>query len=128
VNSRPTLCLILEGAYPFIAGGVSSWVAEYPYPVDFRFSFFSEFRRYWQFAVIGLFYNAAIWVDKWIMWFAPGRAVVTGGIWTNPAYDSAMFLAYLTIVPATTLFLVAVETRFFEHYFASIRTSRTTRL
>jgi uncharacterized membrane protein len=51
------------------------------------------------------------------MWFAPGRAAVTGGIWTNPAYDGAMFLAYLTIIPATTLFLVAVETRFFEHYF-----------
>jgi uncharacterized membrane protein len=90
--------------------------AEYPYPVDFRFPFFAEFRRYWQFAVIGLFYNAAIWVDKWIMWFAPGGAAVTDGIWTNPAYDGAMFLAYLTIIPATTLFLVAVETRFFEHY------------
>ena len=89
---------------------------EYPYRAHLGFSFVSEFRHYWQFAVIGLLYNAAIWVDKWIMWFAPGQVAITGGIWTNPAYDGAMFLAYLTIVPATTLFLVAVETRFFEHY------------
>ncbi len=102
----------------FIFFGLSARIfAEYPYPAHFQFAFILEFRRYWQFAVIGLFYNAAIWVDKWIMWFAPGRVAVTGGIWTNPAYDGAMFLAYLTIVPATTLFLVAVETRFFEHYF-----------
>jgi uncharacterized membrane protein len=91
--------------------------AEYPHWANLRFSFILDFRRYWQFAVIGLLYNAAIWVDKWIMWFAPGRVVIDGGLPTNPAYDGAMFLAYLTIVPATTLFLVAVETRFFEHYF-----------
>jgi polysaccharide biosynthesis protein PelG len=90
--------------------------AEYPYPARLRFWFILDFRRYWQFAVVGLLYNAAIWVDKWIMWFAPGRVMIAGGIATNPAYDGAMFLAYLSIVPATTLFLVAVETRFFEHY------------
>ncbi len=38
------------------------------------------------------------------------------GIWSNPSYDSAMFLAYLTIIPTATLFLIVVETRFFEHY------------
>jgi uncharacterized membrane protein len=90
--------------------------AEYPAPARLRPIFLLDFRRYWQFALVGLLYNAAIWVDKWIMWFAPGRVVIAGGIATNPAYDGAMFLAYLTIVPATTLFLVAVETRFFEHY------------
>jgi uncharacterized membrane protein len=90
--------------------------AEYPHPANIRLSFLLDFRRYWQFALVGLLYNAAIWVDKWIMWFAPGRVVIAGGMPTHPAYDGAMFLAYLTSVPATTLFLVAVETRFFEHY------------
>jgi len=90
--------------------------AEYPTRARLQLSFILDFGRYWQFALVGLLYNAAIWVDKWIMWFAPGRVVIAGGIPVNPAYDGAMFLAYLTIVPATTLFLVAVETRFFEHY------------
>ena len=38
------------------------------------------------------------------------------GLVTNPAYDSSMFLAYLTIVPALVLFVVSVETRFYERY------------
>jgi uncharacterized membrane protein len=92
--------------------------SEYPYRARFDFSIVREFRQYWQFAMIGLLYNAGAWADKWIMWFAEGegRAEITRGLWTNPVYDGAMFLAYLTMVPATTLFLVAVETRFFEHY------------
>ena len=88
--------------------------AEYPYQT--RSLLVLDFRRYWQFAMIGLLYNAGVWVDKWIMWCAPGNVVIAGGIWSNPPYDSAMFLAYLTIIPATTLFLIVVETRFFEHY------------
>jgi uncharacterized membrane protein len=88
--------------------------AEYPYRAQSLLVL--DFRRYWHFALVGLLYNAAVWVDKWIMWFAPGSVTIARGIWTNPPYDSAMFLAYLTIIPTTTLFLVAVETRFFEHY------------
>jgi uncharacterized membrane protein len=90
--------------------------AEYPKPVRRPFAFLAGFRNYWEFALVGLLYNAAIWVDKWIMWFAPGRVLVAGMMPANPAYDGAMFLAYLTIVPAMALFLLAIETRFFENY------------
>ncbi|MBV8577463.1 MAG: exopolysaccharide Pel transporter PelG [Acetobacteraceae bacterium] len=91
--------------------------AEYPYAVQKPFAFLEDFRRYWELALIGLLYNAAIWVDKWIMWlFAPGRVVIAGAMPAHPAYDGAMFLAYLTVVPAMATFLVVVETRFFEHY------------
>jgi polysaccharide biosynthesis protein PelG len=90
--------------------------AEYPHRVQHPFAFLIGFLSYWEFALVGLLYNAAIWVDKWIMWFAPGRVLVAGMMPANPAYDGAMFLAYLTIVPAMALFLVAVETRFFENY------------
>ena len=90
--------------------------AEYPYEVIRPFAFVPQFKRYWELALIGLLYNAAIWVDKWIMWFAPGRIVIAGTMPAHPAYDGAMFLAYLWIVPSMVLFLVAVETRFFENY------------
>ncbi|MDO9711753.1 exopolysaccharide Pel transporter PelG [Paracraurococcus lichenis] len=98
--------------------------AEYPHPVARPFAFLGDLRRYWEFALVGLLYNAAIWVDKWIMWFAPGRSVVTGGMPSNPAYDGAMFLAYLTIVPSMALFLLAIETRFFETYLRFYRSIR----
>jgi polysaccharide biosynthesis protein PelG len=91
-------------------------LAEYPGAVEEPFAFVRSFGRYWELALAGLFYNAAIWVDKVVMWFAPGRRVIEPGLVANPTYDSAMFFAYLSIVPALTIFLVSVETQFFEHY------------
>ncbi|WP_114948166.1 exopolysaccharide Pel transporter PelG [Microvirga calopogonii] len=91
-------------------------LAEYPYKIRNPFGFFPSFQKYWDLACVGLFYNAAIWVDKWVMWLSPDGQAVTRGLITNPSYDSSMFLAYLTIVPALVLFLVSVETSFFERY------------
>jgi uncharacterized membrane protein len=91
-------------------------LAEYPYRIRNPFGLLASFRRYWDLALVGLFYNAAIWIDKWIMWLAPDGQSDVRGLVTNPSYDSSMFLAYLTIVPALILFLVSVETRFFERY------------
>ncbi len=90
--------------------------AEYPYRVAKLFAFMGYFRRYWDLALIGLVANLAVWVDKWIMWFAPEQERVAEGMVIYSPYDSAMFMAYLTIVPALTLFTVNIETRFFERY------------
>jgi uncharacterized membrane protein len=90
--------------------------AEYPYGVINPFGFLGCFKSYWELALAGLFYNAAIWVDKWIMWLSPGGRVVASGFLSHSSYDAAMFLAYLTIVPAMAIFVVAIETRFFENY------------
>ncbi|WP_119153572.1 exopolysaccharide Pel transporter PelG [Caldimonas tepidiphila] len=90
--------------------------AEYPGTLERPFAFLRDFRRYRLLAAAGLVYNAGIWVDKWIMWAAPGHVLIPAGMITHPAYESAMFLAYLTIVPAMALFLVEVETRFYEAY------------
>lgn len=91
-------------------------LAEHPYPVGKLFRSFDGARAYWELAVIGLFYNAGMWVDKWIMWRSPGNAAAISGLYTHPAYDTGTFFAMLTIVPAMTLFLISVETRFFERY------------
>jgi uncharacterized membrane protein len=91
-------------------------LAEYPYKIRNPFGLLPSFRKYWDLACTGLFYNAAIWVDKWVMWLSPDGQTNANGLVTNPSYDSSMFLAYLTIVPALILFLVSIETRFFERY------------
>jgi polysaccharide biosynthesis protein PelG len=90
--------------------------AEYPYGVKHLFAFAGYFRRYWDLALIGLVANLAAWADKWMMWFAPEREVVSGSLVIYSAYDSAMFVAYLSVMPALTIFTVNIETRFFEHY------------
>jgi len=66
-------------------------------------------------AGVGFAYNAAIWVDKMIFWFADG----TGPhrlVRYHPLYDTCSFLAYLTVVPALALNLVQLETAFYEKY------------
>jgi len=48
---------------------------------------------------------------------------VLGALYVAPTYDNAMFLSYLTIMPAMGLFLLRIETDFYDtyrSYFASI--------
>ncbi|MBL0318248.1 MAG: exopolysaccharide Pel transporter PelG [Alphaproteobacteria bacterium] len=90
--------------------------AEYPYPFKNPTIFLSYFRKYWELTLSGLFYNAGVWVDKWIMWFAPEAERTPSKLLLYPNYDSAMFLAYLTIIPSMALFVFSVETNFFEKY------------
>ncbi|MEG3639882.1 exopolysaccharide Pel transporter PelG [Magnetococcus sp. PR-3] len=90
--------------------------AEYPYKVRGLFLFMPHFKKYWDLALIGLFFNMAAWMDKWIMWFAPESEQLVGGFPSYPNYDSAMFLAYLTIVPSMASFVLSMETSFYERY------------
>ncbi|HTA46270.1 MAG TPA: exopolysaccharide Pel transporter PelG [Bryobacteraceae bacterium] len=90
--------------------------AEYPARADQAFAFLEYLRRYWDLVLAALLYSAAVWVDKWIMWWAPGREALTSGLLLNPDYDSAMFMAYLTIVPSMAAFTLSIETGFYEQY------------
>ena len=90
--------------------------AEFPFPVHQPFAFLSDFRAHWPLALGGGVYYAGVWVDKWLMWMAPERVTLTSGLVSYPDYDSALFLASLTIVPSMAVFVVNVETRFFDRY------------
>jgi len=84
------------------------------------------FAKYWDLAVIGLFYNAGIWVDKVVFWQAPDSRVILGWLRANDLYDSPTFFAYLTVVPSMAIFLLRVETSFNErcHNYYSLITAR----
>jgi uncharacterized membrane protein len=90
--------------------------SEYPYRLTQEFALKPFWTKYWELAVGGLFYNAALWVDKWIMWFAPEAGVLDTKMRFYPDYDSAMFMAAMTILPSLALFVFSVETNFFHHY------------
>ena len=95
---------------------ISEIFIEYPYPVQNPFRFMNYLKRYWELALCGFLYNLAIWIDKFVMWTAPQHTVLAGVMVSYPAYDGAMFMAYLCIIPGMTLFLVSAETRFYEEY------------
>jgi polysaccharide biosynthesis protein PelG len=90
--------------------------AEFPFPIKEPFAFMPYFRLHWALALGGGVYYAGVWVDKWLMWTAPERVTLTSGLVMNPDYDSALFLASLTLVPSMAVFVVNVETRFFDRY------------
>jgi uncharacterized membrane protein len=96
---------------------VAKILAEYPYQMVEKTGIATYFRRYWELAFAGFFYNAAIWVDKWLMWkYAPEAIVRPSKMAYYPDYDSGMFLAYLTIIPAMAIFIFSIETNFFLRY------------
>jgi polysaccharide biosynthesis protein PelG len=89
---------------------------EFPYGFVRPFAFLRAAGKYWELTLGALFYNLAVWVDKWIMWFLPDRDEIAAVMISYPLYDSTMFLAYLTVVPAIAVFVLSVETDFFERY------------
>lgn len=90
--------------------------AEYPYHLTTDFALKPFWKKYWELAVGGFFYNGALWVDKWIMWYAPEASVLETKMRFFPDYDASMFLAAMTILPALALYVFAIETSFFHHY------------
>ena len=90
--------------------------------VEFRsdFSLSFDFLRYLKIyptlVFAGFFYNLAIWVDKFTFWFGPTRDHIDAFLYSSEVYDIPMFLAYLTVVPAISLFLIRIETSFYHHY------------
>ena len=75
----------------------------------------SAFVRYPDLIAAGLLYNAAIAVDRIAFWIAPtGRTIV--GWFHASLYDTPIFLCYLSVVPSLAIFLVSVETDFYDRY------------
>lgn len=77
-----------------------------------RFDVHAAMRRHQGLAWAGLFYGAAVWIDKWIMWAAPEALEVASGVWSYPDYEWAMWFALLCVVPVLVLLLVDLEAQF----------------
>lgn len=79
-------------------------------------------------ALGALFSALALWADTWVMWHSPLRVVSSEGLATAPFYDSVMFLARISMVPALAFFIIWVETAVFDRvlgYIAAIRGTGT---
>jgi len=72
--------------------------------------------RHLTLALAGLLGAIAIWIDKWVMWIGPAGIRHELGLVHAPLYDSAIFAAYLTIIPALAQFVTHVETAFYARY------------
>jgi polysaccharide biosynthesis protein PelG len=109
--------------FGFVAGNgmllftlLSLMARTYPVTKVLSFDFLRRSQVFISLAFTGLFYNFAIWADKFIFWFNPmtGETVIPP-LRYSPLYDLPIFLAYLSIVPGMTVFLLRVETDFSVH-------------
>lgn len=73
-------------------------------------------REYWSLACIGFFYSLGLWAEKFYYWFSPDSTIIHGFYRIFPTYDSAILLAYLMTIPASAVFMVNLETDFYQHY------------
>ncbi len=67
-------------------------------------------------AIVG---SIAVWLDKLIVWRSDEAVSLGNGLVYAPRYDTAIFVAYLAIVPVMSLVVVWLETGFFDgvrHY------------
>lgn len=81
-----------------------------------QYDFIRYLNKFPSLVFVGLFYTLGLWVDDIIMWFSIAGVNVYETYLYAPVYDNAVFLAYLTIIPTMVLFLVSVETEFYDTY------------
>jgi polysaccharide biosynthesis protein PelG len=74
-----------------------------------------SFRRYAILAVAGVVYHCAIAADRLVFW-ASDAGWRVGSWFYGSVYDAPLFLAYLSILPSLAVFLVSVETDFYDRY------------
>jgi uncharacterized membrane protein len=60
-------------------------------------------------------YNVGVWIDKFLFWWMPGgpHISIAGPIQAAPIYDNGIFWAFLSIIPAVTIFFIKIETDFY---------------
>ncbi len=104
------------GQFVILVFLIACFVNEFDYVRPISFNFIHYFRKYPELCISGLVINLAVWIDKFMFWFSPYGSKVKGIFSTFPLYDGAFFIAYLTIIPALSLFLMRVETGFYQKY------------
>lgn len=96
---------------------------EFPTERFFDIRFFSFLLKNKQLVATGIFYNIAIWIDKLVFWFSSESNPITPFLRSSSAYEIGSFLAYLTIIPSLSLFLIRIETGFYKcysYYYAAV--------
>jgi len=95
---------------------IARLMAEFPASDFWDKGLMTYFKKYWDLACIGFCFNLGIWIDKFVFWTAPDSSVIVPYFRTHDLYDSPLFFSYLTIVPTLAMFMLKIETSFYDHY------------
>lgn len=110
-------CMALACCYFVVLSAlVFQCVKAFGMPKGQYFAFLSYFRRYPKLAVAGFAYTLGIYCPTIIYWFFSGMTEQVSIFHTAPVYDVALFLAVVVNMPSLVIFVVKVETAFYEKY------------
>ena len=96
----------------------------YPF---FSNEIFSYYQKFSSLMWIGFLYNGALWGDKILFWFLGPSLRLSGIFYNDELYGAALYLSYLTMIPALTIFLVKIETSFyiaFRAYYQAVQNKK----
>ncbi len=104
-------------------------VRHYPSNQILNFEIFDRKKIFLSLIPVGVFYNTAIWIDKFIFWYSPSVGEKIVSIFHGSLlYDIPIFLAYLAIIPGLAVLLVKVETdylNYYNNYYRAVRDGET---
>lgn len=112
-----SMLLALTIGFLFIASLELSAVLHY-FPENSRRyrDVFVYFKVYWKLIAANFLYILGLFVHNFVYWTQPWNLVVCNTYVCNQPYDMASFLAMITNVSATILFVSRVEMQFHERY------------
>ncbi|HEY1354653.1 MAG TPA: exopolysaccharide Pel transporter PelG [Ktedonobacteraceae bacterium] len=99
------LALLLESVYrEFPSSHVVSW------------AYIGYLRRFWDLWLSGVLYVWGVWIDSLLFWISAHGQVIHSFYRLFAPYDTSRFAVSLSSVAATAIFLLRLETDFFEQY------------
>lgn len=89
------------------------------------FQFFSYFRKYPKLIISSCAYAFGLYSPTIIYWLFSGMSEQINIFKTTPVYDLSLFLAFTVNMPALVIFVVKVETAFYDSYTAYVSALNT---
>ncbi len=80
------------------------------------FEFLSYFKKYASLFFAGCFLYSGIYLHNFVYWLGPNRSVIADQFLIMPYYDTAVFYAFISVLPTFVTFVVSVETAFYEKF------------
>lgn len=117
IDKVTAACIALACCYFLIAFALAfQLVKAFGAPRGRYFAFLPYFRRYPKLTIGGFAYTLGIYCPTIIYWLFSRIAEQISVFRTAPTYDFALFIAVFVNMPSLVIFVVKVETAFYEKY------------
>jgi len=80
------------------------------------FEFLTYFKKIPLLFINGCLVYSGIYLHNFVYWFTEGGQVIGEAYRVNMFYDVPVFFAFITVLPTLVMFVVVLETSFFEKY------------